>query len=144
MGANSKIVIATDFSENSDRALEAGIEQAKRMEASVVLVHAFDIPVPAIYPYDVAVPNTLITESRKSAQDKLDKERAKVEAEGVPASTQLIESPAAVSIARLAEELDADLLVMGTRGNTGLKHIILGSVAERTIRLAPCSVLVVK
>ena len=42
------------------------------------------------------------------------------------------------------DEIDADLIVMGTRGHTGLKHVLLGSVAERTIRLAPCSVLTVK
>jgi nucleotide-binding universal stress UspA family protein len=44
----------------------------------------------------------------------------------------------------LAKEIGADLIVMGTRGATGLKHIFLGSVAERTLRIAPCPVLTVK
>jgi nucleotide-binding universal stress UspA family protein len=44
----------------------------------------------------------------------------------------------------LAEKLPADLIVMGTRGLSGLKHVLLGSVAERTIRHAPCPVLTVK
>ena len=48
------------------------------------------------------------------------------------------------TLTRAAEELGADLIIMGTRGNTGLKHVILGSVAERTIRHAPCSVWTVK
>jgi nucleotide-binding universal stress UspA family protein len=52
--------------------------------------------------------------------------------------------PAAPAIAKAAEDFAADLIVMGTRGNTGLKHVLLGSVAERTLRLAPCSVLAVK
>ena len=55
-------------------------------------------------------------------------------------------SPALPSEAILAAagEIGADLIVMGTHGHTGLKHVLLGSVAERTIRLAPCSVLTVK
>ncbi len=47
-------------------------------------------------------------------------------------------------IAEAAEELGSQLLVVGTRGNSGLSHVLLGSVAERTIRIAPCSVLAVK
>jgi nucleotide-binding universal stress UspA family protein len=43
-----------------------------------------------------------------------------------------------------AKDLDVDLIVIGTRGLTGLKHVLLGSVAERTLRLAPCPVLAVK
>ena len=43
-----------------------------------------------------------------------------------------------------AERIGADLIVMGTRGLTGLKHVVLGSVAERTVRLAPCPVITVK
>jgi nucleotide-binding universal stress UspA family protein len=48
------------------------------------------------------------------------------------------------AVSDLARELGADLIVMGTRGATGLKHILLGSVAERTLRTAPCPVLTVK
>jgi nucleotide-binding universal stress UspA family protein len=48
------------------------------------------------------------------------------------------------AILDLAESLPADLIVMGTQGRTGLKHVLLGSVAERTVRLAPCPVLTVK
>ena len=50
----------------------------------------------------------------------------------------------AEAIGRQAEEIGADLIVMGTRGLTGLKHVLLGSVAERTLRVAPCAVLTVK
>ncbi len=44
----------------------------------------------------------------------------------------------------MAKDIGADLIVMGTRGLTGIKHVMLGSVAERTVRLAPCPVLTVK
>jgi len=48
------------------------------------------------------------------------------------------------AIVKHAEDIGADMIVMGTRGLTGLKHVLLGSVAERTIRTAPCPVLTVK
>jgi nucleotide-binding universal stress UspA family protein len=67
-----------------------------------------------------------------------------VSAEGVKASSHLSEVPAASAIVGQAEELGVDLIIMGTRGHTGLKHVLLGSVAERTLRHAPCSVLTVK
>ena len=60
------------------------------------------------------------------------------------ATSHLSEVPAASAIVDMAEELEADLIIMGTRGHTGLKHVLLGSVAERTLRHAPCSVLTVK
>jgi nucleotide-binding universal stress UspA family protein len=49
-----------------------------------------------------------------------------------------------VVISKVAEEIGCQLIIMGTRGNSGLSHVLLGSVAERTLRIAPCSVLTVK
>jgi nucleotide-binding universal stress UspA family protein len=144
MTAISKILVAVDFSENSARALEAAIDYAKKFGATIDIVHAFNIPIPAVYPYEVAVPDSLITEGRQIAKQKLAADKEEVEKAGIAAETRLAEAPAAGAIVRVAEELGSDLLVMGTRGNTGLKHIVLGSVAERTLRHSPCSVLIVK
>ncbi len=63
---------------------------------------------------------------------------------GAPAEIHLVDESPVAAILQLAEELHADLIVMGTRGLTGAKHVLLGSIAERTIRLAPCPVLSVK
>ena len=52
--------------------------------------------------------------------------------------------PPADTIVRMAHERGADLIVMGTHGHTGLRHVLLGSVAEQVVRLAPCPVLTVK
>ena len=144
MTSVSKILVAVDFSENSARALETAIDLAKKFGASIDLVHAYDIPIPAVYPYEVTIPDSLITESRRIATEKLATDKKTVEEAGITAETHLAEVPAAGAIVRVAEELGSDLLVMGTRGNTGLKHIILGSVAERTLRHSPCSVVIVK
>ena len=52
--------------------------------------------------------------------------------------------PPADTIVRVAQERNADLIVMSTHGRTGLQHVLLGSVAEKVVRLAPCAVLTVK
>lgn len=138
------IVVALDFSELSDRALDAAIWLARQFEAELHLVHAFDVRVPLVTPYEVAIPTTFIEEARQSAQRKLDAQEARAKETGLRVRSHLAEVPAATSIAETAEELGADLIVMGTHGHTGLKHVVLGSVAERTLRHAPCSVLTVK
>ena len=66
------------------------------------------------------------------------------DASGVTAHTHLLSQPVAKTIAELARELQADCIVVGTHGHTGLKHALLGSVAENIIRHAPCDVWVVR
>ena len=78
---------------------------------------------------------------RDAARERLEELREKGTAEGVEIAVHLREGNSAEGISAAANEIGADLIVMGTRGNTGLKHVLLGSVAERTIRLAPCPVL---
>lgn len=140
----SSILVATDFSENSQQAVDTAIEVAKSFGAKLHLVHAFQTPVPIVSPYEVVIPDGFLEQARDAAGNNLRAIVEKIAATGVEVTSHLTEVPAAPALARLAEELDIDLIIMGTRGNTGLKHIVLGSVAERTIRLAPCSVLTVK
>jgi universal stress protein A len=144
MNQVNSVLVATDFSENAQPALDAAIMVAKTFGAEVHLVHAFQTPVPIVSPYEVVVPDGFLEQARDSAGRNLSAVEEKISSEGLTVTSHLTEVPAAPSIARLAEELDVDLIVMGTRGHTGLKHIVLGSVAERTLRLAPCSVLTVK
>lgn len=138
------IVAAVDFSELSDQALEAAIDLAKQFGAELHLVHAFDVRVPLVTPYEVAIPTSFIEEARRAAKRKLDAHEERAKEAGLTVHAHLTEVPAATSIAEVAEEAGADLIVMGTHGHTGLKHVVLGSVAERTLRHAPCSVLTVK
>ncbi len=140
----NKVLVATDFSENGHQAVDAAINVAKTFGASLEVVHAFQTPVPIVSPYEVVVPDGFLEQARSAAAQNLKAVVEKVAAEGVKVGSHLTEVPAAPAIARVAEENDVDLIVIGTRGHTGLKHVLLGSVAERTIRLAPCSVLTVK
>jgi nucleotide-binding universal stress UspA family protein len=139
-----KILVAVDFSEYADSVLDVAVEFAKRLSAELHLVHAFDVRIPLVTPYEVAIPTAFIEEAREAAASKLDALIRKVADDGVTATSHLSEVPAASAIVDLAEELGSDLIIMGTRGHTGLKHVLLGSVAERTLRHAPCSVLTVK
>jgi nucleotide-binding universal stress UspA family protein len=138
------LLVATDFSEHAETALECAIAVAKIFQAKIHVVHAFDVPLPFVSPYEVAIPDAYLEATRREALQRLTACEEKVKAAGVDVASHLTEVPAAPAIARAAEEFDADLIVMGTRGNTGLKHVLLGSVADRTLRMAPCSVLTVK
>lgn len=140
----NKMLVATDFSPPSDHAVNAAIELAKATGATIDLVHAFDMPVPLVTPYEVAIPTDFIAEAREVATSRLKACEEKVRAAGVEVRAHLSEVPAAPALVEAARDLGSDLIVMGTRGHTGLKHILLGSVAERTLRSAPCSVLTVK
>ena len=139
-----RVLAAVDFSEDADRALDAAVEFSKQFGAELHVVHALDLRFPVITPYEIVIPTGFIDEARKSAAAKLDTMVQKAATEGVTAVSHLIEAPAVAAIVDLAEKLGPDLLVMGTRGRTGLKHVVLGSVAERTMRHAPCSVLTTK
>ena len=81
---------------------------------------------------------------RTAALERVTRWRGTARAQGVRAEGQIGAGSPSSEIAALAEKIGADLIVIGTRGLSGLKHVLLGSVAERTIRIAPCPVLTVK
>ena len=91
-----------------------------------------------------ALPQGFYENLRLQATAQVEKLAKETAAEGIEATGIALQEPAAVAIAAQAENLPADLIVMGTRGLTGLKHVVLGSVAERVVRTAPCPVLTVK
>ena len=144
MNSIRTILAAVDFSPHSAPVIDAAVTFARQFGAKVRLVHAYDIPIPLVSPYEVAIPEPYLEETRRIAAEKLAALVDRVGAEGVAVDSLLTEVPAAAAIVRAAEESKADLLVIGTHGHTGLKHLLLGSVAERTVRLAPCPVLTVK
>ena len=138
------ILAAVDFSPHSEAVIDAAVLLAKRFGAKIRLVHAYDIPIPLVSPYEVAIPEPYLEETRRIAAEKLATLVDRVAGQGVAADSILTEVPAAAAIVRAAAETKADLVVIGTHGHTGLKHLLLGSVAERTVRSAGCSVFVVK
>jgi len=144
MNGPKRILVATDFSEPAGRALEAALALAARTKAELHVIHALEVALPLFEPYAVVLPADWIGEARRLAKEKLEAAHAKVTARGLSGTTHLGDVPAAHAIAERARALGADLVVMGTHGHTGLKHVLLGSVAERTVEYAPCAVWTVE
>jgi nucleotide-binding universal stress UspA family protein len=144
MVAFRNILVPVDFSEHSSRALDTAIELAKQFQGKLHLVHSYPITPVMLAPYEVSLPVDLERSVRQAADKQLGEWAARVRQAGVPVETSSTAEPASDAIVGCAKKIGADLIVMGTQGLTGLKHLLLGSVAERTLRLAPCPVLTLK
>ena len=138
------LLVPIDFSEHSGKALDLAIQMAKRDSARIELVHSFPVVLPPLSPYDTVYPPDFTEKCREAAEAKLADWKARVSAAGVEVDARATPEPPSEAIPEYAKELGADLIVMGTRGLSGLKHVMLGSVAERTLRAAPCPVLTVR
>ena len=139
-----RLLVSEDFSEHGAAALEIAIGLARELGARVDVVHVYQRPVELLTPYDIALPDSVVADVREAAGERVKGSIEKVRSAGLLGEAHLREGPPAQAIVALAGELSADLIVMGTRGLTGVKHALLGSVAERTLRTAPCPVLTVK
>jgi nucleotide-binding universal stress UspA family protein len=138
------ILVPVDFSAHSAKALDSAVDLAKVFGAGIHLLHCYQINVGGVSPYGLVIPEDFDREVRAAAEQKLHEWAERARAEGIAVEEQLSPMFPAATLADTAEEISADLIVMGTRGLTGLRHVLLGSVAERTIRVAPCPVLTVK
>ena len=138
------ILVPVDFSEHASHALDAAVELAKHFGAKLHLIHVYPIQPIMVAPYEVSIPIDIEKSIRESANQKLREWAERAVQAGVEVETTSAADTPAEAIARLAQDIRADLIVMGTRGLTGFKHVLLGSVAERTLRIAPCPVLTLK
>ena len=144
MGRFRTILLPIDFSSHAGAALELAIGLARESGATIHLFHAYEIPLGTIPPYGVAIPEPLLADVRDAAARRLDKAARQLAGAGVRSETHILHAAPAEGLAEAARSVHADLILMGTRGLTGLKHVLLGSVAERTVRTAPCPVLTVR
>ena len=141
-----KILVPTDFSDNSIAALQNAQELAKRFGAELVLAHVLEPPVyPAMtFGAGAASLPALQDEMRQTVSEHLDRlVRERVEA-GFTARGVLREGSPFLEIVSLAEEEGVDLIVIATHGHSGIKHLLLGSTTEKVVRKAPCPVLTVR
>ncbi len=142
------IAFCTDFSENADEAFITAMDLAERYEATLHIIHvmvnlSISPPIHATYmpiEYDPNFVEQVTVAATEAVQDRYvsrltENQRHKI---------HLLSGYAATEIIRLAREKNFDLIVMGSRGLTGLAHVIFGSTADRVVRKSPCSVLTVR
>jgi nucleotide-binding universal stress UspA family protein len=135
-----KILIPIDFSPFSECALELGASLARDLGAKVSLVHALNLPGYPLNDRQTATPAALlITEMRKMARKKIQEMAARARLSG---TAEVVEGSPTMAICGYAAAADVDLIIISTHGRSGLKHALLGSVAERVVRHADCPVLV--
>lgn len=141
-----RILVPTDFSAHADAALRYAIALATPLGATVGLLHVIEDPLAAgmwaseLYSAEIA---GLQINLAKDAEERLSLTVAEI-GSPVISDREVRVGRAAPTIVEAAAESKADLIVMGTAGRTGLAHVVMGSVAERVVRTAPCAVLTVR
>jgi nucleotide-binding universal stress UspA family protein len=147
MIALTKVLVATDFSEPSEAALAYGRDLARNFGASLTVLHVVDNILARAYGSDgiIMSDSELQREIQSAAQQRVDAllfddDRDTLRAIGVTVTSNA-PAPAIVTYAR---EAGTDLLVLGTHGRGAVAHLLMGSVAERVVRTAPCPVLTVR
>ncbi|MGG1572167.1 universal stress protein [Fictibacillus sp. NRS-1165] len=149
-----KILVALDGSEGSQQALEHGIELAKNLGVELTLAHVLNETPYPLYGegYSMAAyQDSIEQEVRQAAtmekshgEELLAKARDAVPETFISVKTELLEGEAARSICSYATTHDMDLIIMGSRGLSGFKRLVLGSVSQRVLSEASCPVLVTK
>ncbi len=141
-----RILVGTDFSPTAAVAVDWAVELARQQGARVELVHAVTVP-PAVPEYispSAIAPGPVFDEEvRRAALGRLEKEAASLRERGIEVETCLTLGTPSNVICDRAAETGALAIVIGTRGLTGLRHLLLGSTTERVVQKAPCPVLAV-
>jgi len=138
-----KILYPTDFSDPSYEALKAANEFALLFSAELCVVHVVSPVVTA--PGDPSGSDFLILEEMdKAARESLKEMVKKGIPKGLLVRQIVVLGEAAEEIIRISEEERVDLIVIATHGQTGWRHFVFGSVAEKVVRLAPCPVLTIR
>lgn len=140
-----EILIPTDFSKSSRMAVDYGIQVALKFSSQIHLLNVIQPLPPLAGDFPVASPELLVGGSpSQQIQPLLGTLSDELVKMGIPVVTHCREGFAFDEILLLAKEQKIDLIVMGTHGLTGLSHVLLGSVAEKIVRNAPCPVLTVR
>ncbi|MBY0588092.1 universal stress protein [bacterium] len=140
-----KIGVATDFSKAADVALKYGWTMARQFGAELHLIHVIEDIIPTVPEPGLAMLPTqeIMQTLRRSSEAAMNEQLARIPGGEVPFVKVVREGVPFREVDNYAREVAIDLLVLGTHGRTGLSHLLLGSVAERVLRSAPCPVLTV-
>ena len=142
-----KILCPTDFSENSEHALQYALTLATLSQAELRLFHVVE---PITYPQSTELFEPVLDEvelmmkMEAAFQTQLEDQVSALKDEYPKITGKLVTGNTFLAIIQAARDESVDIIVMGTHGRTGLAHVLIGSVAEKVVREAPCPVLTVK
>ncbi len=139
------ILFPTDFSQGAMAAMDHAVSLARDYKAALILLYVIqDVSIAEWYIPSSLSMNDLVEDMQKSAWKEMDRWAGEVPA-GVPKTEKMVvRGVPFVEIIRTAKEKNADLIVIGTHGRTGIDHMLFGSTAEKVVRKSPCPVLTVR
>jgi universal stress protein A len=140
-----RILAPTDFSELSKQGLKSALELAEAFVAKLLLLYVVE---PPPYPVEGIVPShlgaTMLDDLERQATNDLAQMLSETQASNMDVARRVVVGIPYRKIVDVAEEEKIDLIVMTTHGRTGLSHLVMGSVAEKIVRTAPCPVLTIR
>jgi nucleotide-binding universal stress UspA family protein len=137
-------LVPIDFSEYSLHALDYAVELAGKLYARLTLLHVIQsLPVGGA-DMGITLPYAYIENLEAELRRSLESYRERITAKGLLSDSVIVHGVPFQEIIETARARQVDLIIMGTHGRTGILHVLLGSVAEKVVRLAPCPVLVTR
>lgn len=138
------ILVPIDFSDQVGAVIEWATHLAEEHSSKILLLHVYHLPVEFQQLEGAYLPPDFWSNVKKEAEQQLTTHTQQIRKHDVEVTPLVREGYPATVIVEEAESQGADLIVIGTHGHTGLKHLLLGSVAERVVQKSPCPVLTVK
>jgi len=140
------ILVPTDFSRDADLAIHTAHRLLAPLErdARLILLHAFNLPIEYTAYGPIPTSVSYLQDTGLEAERRLYETAELLQREGLAIDTVAREGDPAHVIAEEAQKRGADLIAMGTRGLSGLRHLLLGSTAERVVEYAPCPVMTIR
>jgi nucleotide-binding universal stress UspA family protein len=139
-----RILLPVDFSEQGDAALEYALWFARMCNATFHLAHVVSNPADPIYEPPDQVHWVMLEKAKEKAAVLVEEIAGKYLPPTCPRQIHVEVGDPFAKLMELAREIEPDLVVMATRGRGGVAHLVLGSVAEKMVRMAPCPVFVVR
>jgi nucleotide-binding universal stress UspA family protein len=138
------ILVPFDFSPYAEQALAYAIGLAQKLQARLTLLHVKDTMSWGVAQAEATIPPSVWQQLEASLAEGMEEPLARVHEAALQGETVIAEGVPFQAIIDTARDKGVDLIVMGTHGRTGLTHVLMGSVAEKVVRLAPCPVLVTR
>ena len=138
------MLVPFDFSPYAEQALEYAIGLAQTLQARLTLLHVVDTTPLGVAESTALRPPSYWVELETGIAEGMEEPLARVHEAGLQGERAIAQGVPFQTILDTARDKSVDLIVMGTQGRTGLTHVLMGSVAEKVVRLAPCPVLVTR